>query len=110
MLLRAQTIVVDMLYHTIYTTGRQYINLFLYIKVYQTLSSIYTHYREGSMIAEKYYRIKEVARILGISKQTIIRYETRGLFPSARRNALNGWREYTQKEIAQLKVIMGRPE
>lgn len=62
------------------------------------------------MIMEKYYRIKDVAKFLGISKQTIIRYESKGSFPTPRRNALNGWREYTQKEIEQLKMIMGRTE
>ena len=62
------------------------------------------------MIMEKYYRIKDVAKFLGISKQTIIRYESKGMFPMPRRNALNGWREYTQKEIEQLKVVMGRTD
>ncbi len=62
------------------------------------------------MIIEKYYRIKDVAKFLGISKQTIIRYESRDLFPLPRRNALNGWREYTLKEINKLKTIMGRTD
>ena len=57
---------------------------------------------------QKYYSANEVAKILGISKQTLIRYETKGVFPRARRNKLNGWREYTEKDIAALKKIMGR--
>lgn len=56
----------------------------------------------------KYYSVNEVARILGISKQTIIRYEVKGVFPRARRNKLNDWREYTEKDISALKKIMGR--
>lgn len=56
----------------------------------------------------KYYTITETARILGISKQTLIRYENKGIFPRAKRNALNGWREYTQREINRLRKIMGR--
>lgn len=62
------------------------------------------------MIMEKYYRIKDVAKFLGLSKQTIIRYESKGMFPAPRRNALNGWREYTQKEIEKLITIMGRTD
>jgi len=60
------------------------------------------------MNVEKYYRINEVSKILGISKQTIIRYERKGVFPKQKKNALNGWREYTEKEIKSLKSIMGR--
>ena len=57
---------------------------------------------------EKYYSTGEAARILGLSKQTMIRYEEKGLFPKARRNALNRWREYTGKDISKLREIMGR--
>ena len=60
------------------------------------------------MNAQKYYRINEVSKILGISKQTIKRYERKGVFPKQKKNALNGWREYTEKEIESLKLIMGR--
>ena len=57
---------------------------------------------------KKFYSTKEVAKILGISKQTLIRYEQKGIFPKPRRNALNGWREYTKEEIDRLNEIMGR--
>jgi len=60
------------------------------------------------MRSERYYSASEVAKILSISKQTLIRYEAKGVFPKARRNKLNGWREYTEKDIAALKKIMGR--
>lgn len=60
------------------------------------------------METEKYYTAREVAKILDISKQTLIRYENRRIFPPPRRNALNGWREYTEKDIGTLKKIMGR--
>ena len=55
---------------------------------------------------EKYYSVTQTAQLLGISKQTLIRYENK--FPAARRNALNGWREYTEDDIKKLRVIMGR--
>ncbi len=60
------------------------------------------------MNLEKYFHTEEVAQILGISKQTLFRYEKRGFFPSARRNAINSWREYTKEDINKLKKLMGR--
>ena len=57
---------------------------------------------------QKYYSINETAGALGISKQTMVRYESKGIFPKARRNKLNSWREYTEKDIMALKKIMGR--
>ena len=60
------------------------------------------------MKEERYYSAGEAARILGISRQTLIRYEEKGLFPRAKRNVLNRWREYTEKDISRLHEIMGR--
>lgn len=60
------------------------------------------------MEKEKYYSVTETAQLLGISKQTLIRYENKKVFPQARRNAVNGWREYTEDEIKKLRKIMGR--
>lgn len=57
---------------------------------------------------EKYYSVIQTAQLLGISKQTLIRYENKRLFPAARRNALNGWREYTEDDVKKLRAIMGR--
>lgn len=56
----------------------------------------------------KYFSAQEVAKILGISKQTLLRYEKRGIFPKPRRNLVNGWREYTLDDIRKLKKILGR--
>jgi DNA-binding transcriptional MerR regulator len=60
------------------------------------------------MKAEKYYPANEVARLLSISKQTLVRYESKGIFPNARRNKVNGWREYTISDINHLRKIIGR--
>lgn len=62
----------------------------------------------GYMKKEKYYTVTETAELLGISKQTLVRYENKKLFPNPRRNALNGWREYTEDDIHKLKALMGR--
>ncbi|OQX86727.1 MAG: hypothetical protein B6D55_05400 [Candidatus Omnitrophica bacterium 4484_70.2] len=56
----------------------------------------------------KYFSAQEVAKILGISKQTLLRYEKKGIFPKPRRNLVNGWREYTIEDVRQLKKILGR--
>ena len=55
-----------------------------------------------------YYTATEVAGALGISKQTLLRYEARGVFPKAHRNRLNRWREYTEGDIQMLQKLMGR--
>ncbi|MCD6412978.1 MAG: MerR family transcriptional regulator [Elusimicrobia bacterium] len=60
------------------------------------------------MKTRKYLTAGEVASALGISKQTLVKYEKFGIFPKARRNNLNGWREYTREDVEILKKIMGR--
>ena len=60
------------------------------------------------MKAKEYYSVNEVARMLSISKQTLVRYESKGVFPNARRNKVNGWREYTVNEVNHLRKIIGR--
>ncbi len=60
------------------------------------------------MKAKEYYSVNEVARMLSISKQTLVRYESKGIFPNARRNKVNGWREYTVNEVNHLRKIIGR--
>ena len=57
---------------------------------------------------KKYFTATEAASALGISKQTLLRYEARGVFPKANRNRLNHWREYTAGDIQQLQKLMGR--
>jgi len=62
------------------------------------------------MVEKKYFNTNEVAYALGISKQTLVRYEKKGIFPKPKRSPLNKWREYTLKDITNLKNIMGRLE
>jgi DNA-binding transcriptional MerR regulator len=56
----------------------------------------------------KYFSALEVAELLGISKQTLLRYEKRTIFPKAKRSPINRRREYTSEDIAEFKKIMGR--
>ena len=64
--------------------------------------------RVGPVKKRRYYTATKVAAALGISKQTLLRYEARGVFPKAQRNRLNRWREYTEGDIQALQKLMGR--
>jgi DNA-binding transcriptional MerR regulator len=57
--------------------------------------------------AKRRYRTEDVARILGISKRTLCRYEKKGIFPVPSRNPINGWREYSEEDIGHLRMITG---
>jgi len=59
------------------------------------------------MTRNRYFTIEEIAKELGISKQTIIRYESKGIFPKPKRNPINRWRQYTVKDIKSLRRILG---
>lgn len=73
---------------------------------YQVVSG--TFMGRKNLQKRRYFTATEVADVLGISKQTLLRYEARGVFPKAARNRLNRWREYTDEEIQHLRKIMGR--
>ena len=60
------------------------------------------------MMKKKYFTPQEVAKALGISKQTLLRYEKKGIFPKPKRNLVNRWREYTYSELIKFKKILGR--
>ena len=50
------------------------------------------------------YKTSETARELGISAEWLRKGEERGFFPKARRNATNGYRYYTRRDIERLKA------
>lgn len=56
----------------------------------------------------KLYKASQAALKLGISKQTLLRYEKKGILPSSRRNHINAWREYSDKDLRKLKTILRR--
>lgn len=60
------------------------------------------------MVEERILTSQQIAEKLGISKQTLFRYEKRGIFPHPRRSPINGWREYTDEDIQKLRKILGR--
>ena len=59
-------------------------------------------------ITNEYFSANEVAQALGISKQTLLRYEKKKILPRAKRNLINKRREYTSSDIESLKRIIGR--
>lgn len=58
--------------------------------------------------ADKFFSAVDVAVILGISKQTLLRYEKKKIFPKAKRNLINKRREYAAGDVELLKKLMGR--
>jgi len=54
----------------------------------------------------KIYKIAQVAQKLGISKQTLVRYEKKGILPKSPRNHINSWREYTEEDVRKMKVVL----
>ena len=63
------------------------------------------------MIKNKLFTAQEIAGKLGISKQTLFRYEKKGVFPKARRNLINRWRQYSEEELRKLsEIIRGKIE
>ena len=50
----------------------------------------------------KLWRVNQVARELGVSESWLRRGEQQGRIPKARRD-LNGWRVYSEEEIAALQ-------
>ena len=59
------------------------------------------------MVTNKHYSAEEVARTLGISKQTLLRYEKKKLFPKPRRNPINNWRIYSEDDLEKMFKILG---
>ncbi len=52
------------------------------------------------------YKIAQVAQKLGISKQTLVRYEKKGILPKFPRNPINSWREYTEEDVRKMRAIL----
>ena len=57
---------------------------------------------------ERVYNIQEVADFLGLYKGTVLNYEKKHIFPKARRNPINRYREYTKEDLEKLKRILKR--
>ena len=60
-------------------------------------------------MAEKYYHINDVAKILGVTKRSIYNWEKAGKIPKVKRDRMSHYRIYTEKDIKKLKKLTGRP-
>ncbi len=61
-------------------------------------------------MVERFYSVGAIAKRLGVSVQTVRRYEKLGKFPSPRRNKVNNRREYTEEDVKKMLNILGRAE
>ena len=59
----------------------------------------------GEIVVAQLIRVNQAARELGISESWLRRAEQRGRIPKARRD-LNGWRVYTEADIAALQDVL----
>jgi len=78
------------------------------IKDIQTYIKVMFMVDEDVQLGKKRYNIQEVANVLGVYRGTIKNYEEKGIFPKARRNPINKYREYTSQDIDILKRILLR--
>ncbi|MEA3488822.1 MAG: MerR family transcriptional regulator [Candidatus Omnitrophota bacterium] len=54
----------------------------------------------------KKYTVQQVADMLGLYRGTVINYEKKGIFPQPSRNPINGYREYTEEDLEDLRMIL----
>ncbi len=57
---------------------------------------------------EIFYNANQAAKIIGISKGTLLRYERLRKIPSALRNPINRWRQYRTQDIKKIIKLLGR--
>jgi len=61
------------------------------------------------MAKQNYFNAQEIAEKLGISKQTLIRYEKRGVFPESRRKSgQTSGASIPKTDLGRLREILGR--
>ena len=58
---------------------------------------------------KKNYSLRDVSKILGVSKRTLMNWEKAGKIPHAGRDPMNNYRYYKTADIEKLKKITGRP-
>lgn len=56
----------------------------------------------------KYYRTAEVCRMVGISRTTLFRWLTEGVFNEPEHRDRRGWRLFTEEEVSKMEVEANR--
>lgn len=54
----------------------------------------------------KKFTVSQVAEMLGIYRGTVINYEKRGIFRESHRNPINGYREYSESDVEEMRGIL----
>ena len=57
---------------------------------------------------QEYYRTAEVFKIIGISRNTLYRWLSKGILDGIERRDIRGWRLFTRREIDVLDSIINR--
>ncbi len=65
----------------------------------------FDYFTPDSRTMRKMLRVNEAARELGVSEAWLRRSERTGRIPMARRD-LNGWRVYTEADVATLRELL----
>ena len=56
----------------------------------------------------KYYRTAEVCRKVGISRTTLFRWLTKGIFSEPENRDRRGWRLFTEEEVDRMEAEANR--
>ena len=54
----------------------------------------------------QFYKIQQVANLLGVYKGTIVNYEKKRIFPKPKRHPINNYRIYTKDEVDKMTKIL----
>ena len=61
-----------------------------------------------TLSGRKYYRTAEVCRMVGISRTTLFRWLTEGVFSEPKHRDRRGWRLFTEDEVNQMEAEANR--
>ena len=57
-----------------------------------------------TLSGRKYYRTAEVCRMVGISRTTLFRWLTEGVFSEPKHRDRRGWRLFTEDEVNKMEA------
>lgn len=61
-----------------------------------------------TLSGRKYYRTAEVCRMVGISRTTLFRWLTEGVFNEPEHRDRRGWRLFTEEEVGKMEAEANR--
>lgn len=60
-------------------------------------------------MVKRFYKVSDVAEILGITTRSLYNWEKAGKIPRPHRDPMSNYRLYTKEDIEKLKKLTGRP-